>query len=130
MKGNVEKSLADYLSTEVDGVDFFSPEYASEELPDTGTSVVVLVEIEHRGGGCSLAEVTLRVSSVIGGVSVDAHREVEAEVITAAGAVAGLDCGDGVELCGVPYFVGQGGGVDGNRWVSEIRYRYGVLWQV
>ncbi len=128
MKAVVEDALARAFGEAVPGLALCAPQYASGELPDEGSSLVVSVEIEHRAGPASLANVTLDLATVnVAAGSAEQHAEYERAVKCAAHDRTPLDCGQGLRFVGLSFFVGIGGGVDGNRWVSSINFRYGLI---
>lgn len=128
MKSSVEDALARGMSEAMPSLALCAPQYAVGEIPDAGTSLVVTADIEHRAGPVHLADVTFTLQTVADGdVAAQAHREYEQAVKIAASAVVEIDCGMGLALTGTPFFLGQGGGLDGNRWSSEIKVRYGLI---
>lgn len=128
MKSVVESALAAMIGETVSGLALCAPQYSAGELPDTGTSLVISAEIEHKAGPVYIADVTFAVSTVQeGDGSAASHHGYEQAVKLAACAITGADADLGLTIAGKPYYLGQGGGTDGNRWVSEIRVRFGVL---
>jgi hypothetical protein len=130
MKALIEKALAAAMRENLPGLAASVPEHARGELPDEGTTLIVQAEIEHRAGPVSVADVTFRLETVApdedSPTAWRAHGEYEQAVRIVAQAISEVDCGLGVTLHGVAHYQGQGGGVDGNRWVSEIKFRYGA----
>jgi len=130
VKALIESALASAMSANLPGLAASVPGHAAGELPDTGTTLVVIAEIEHRAGPMSVADVTFRLETVVpedtGPTSPREHGEYEQAVRIVAQALTALDCGLGVTLHGTAYYQGHGGGLDGNRWVSEIKFRYGA----
>lgn len=130
MRANVETALAAIMSEDAGlaGLALCAPQFAAGDLPDTGSALVVSAEIEHRAGPVYVADVTFRLSTANEGEdSAEAHAEYEAALKQAAQGISAVDSGLGFTLSGTPYFLGQSGGVDGNRWASEIRVRFGLL---
>lgn len=130
MKTIIETALASAMQEAIAGLSAVRASHDAAPLPDFGTSLVVKAEIEHRGGCASLADVTFRVETPVpedaGAYTTSEHGEIEHAVRHAAESIDVLYCGQCVTLHGKAFFQGQGGGVDGNRWVSELTLRYGV----
>ncbi len=128
MKASIESKLAEVLTANLTVLTAALPQYAVTTLPDTGSVVVVTAEIEHRAGPLHLADVTFELSTVRDDDpdTERSHREHEQALRIVAAAVVSLDCGLGVTVSGPPFYQGQSGGIDDNRWVSSIKYRWGV----
>lgn len=130
MKALIESALAAAMKENLPGLAASLPAHAAGELPDDGTSLIVQAEIEHRAGPAHVADVTFRLATVApedaGLTTPRSHGEYEQAIRIVAQAIAEMDCGLGVKVFGKAYYQGQGGGVDGNRWVSEIKFRYGA----
>jgi hypothetical protein len=130
MKALIENALAAAMQANLPGLTSSTAAHAAGDLPDTGTALVVAAEIEHRAGPSSIADVTFHLSTVIpedrAPGAPNEHGEYEQALRIVAQAIGDMDCGLGVTLHGRAYYQGHGGGVDGNRWVSEIKFRYGA----
>jgi hypothetical protein len=130
MKSLIENSLAGAMKANIPGLAASLPGHQAEVLPDEGTCLVVVADVEHRAGPLNVADVTFRLSTPVpeadGPTTPREHGEYERAVRIVAQAITEMDCGMGVTLHGQAFYQGQGGGVDGNRWVSEIKFRYGA----
>ena len=126
MKEMIEKKLAAAMLEKVPTLMMSRGSHDGGEIADQGTSLVVSVDVEHRAGPASLAEAVFRLETVAGDQAGDSAA-IALEIRKAVQEINGLDCGGGVRLVGRGYWIGSGGGVDENRWVSEIKFRFGVL---
>lgn len=128
MKTNIEDALARMIGEAVEGLALCSPQYSAGTLPDEGSSLVVAVEIESRGGSAYLVDATLTLQTVNTSTDADnTHADFESAIKEAADSVITLDCGGGLQLLGQAFLVGINGGLDGNRWVTTLTVRYGLL---
>lgn len=129
MKALIESALARHISAHVKSLATAVPSHEGETLPDTGTSLVVTAEIDHRAGPAYVADVSFLLASVVDEDTAESqlqHREHERAILSSALDVDWLDCGLGVIVHGHPFHLSQSGNVEGNRFSSEIRIRYGV----
>ena len=128
MKAAVEETLAALMGDEIAGLTVSVPQYAADELPDSGTTLVVIAEVDHRGGPAHVADVTFQLQTVgTDGTAASAHAAFEQSVKAAAMALESTECGETLGLVAPAYFLGQEGRVEGNRWSSDIRVRYGLV---
>lgn len=134
MNNLIESALAALLQGQLTHEVTCRPAFRVEVLPDTGTLIVVSATTENRAGGVYVAEVSLEVSTVVPDIE-DADGEagpiVHLEIVNAIRAViagmAILQCGSGISLHGKAFLLNEEGRIEGNRWVSELRYRFGLL---
>jgi hypothetical protein len=65
MKSLIENSLAGALKANIPGLAASLPGHQAEVLPDDGTCLVVVADVEHRAGPLNVADVTFRLSTPV-----------------------------------------------------------------
>jgi hypothetical protein len=130
MKAAIEKALAGVIEeSELLALAMVEPSYSGRTAPDAGTTVVVIAEIEHRAGPLHVADVTFEIATVRDDQpeTEEGHRLQERALQAVVGGITTLECGEGVTISGPPFFQGQSGGIEDNRWVSNLKFRWGVM---